>query len=340
MLISGKKKFVQSPFVSEDELKKMVIESADYFFGPSAFCLSKELISSREGFEVIPDGFAVDISNRQWFVVNATLAKHNVWSHMAPQVAKQLIAADRSTTRQLLIELFVQQVRENNKLIEYFFEEGIHMEDKKGVLEKDIRGVFGEIFGKSPILGMTIDSISNDLRDWVAILKVNVRLWIVKRYVEFGNTENIMYEIPEEYRPELDTTEESNSSENGITRYDVTLDNLIQTGLLSVGESLYMIYNPNNNNKRKKYDATIQDDGSLQVLGKAFSNPIYAALYGIQDSGSNRKTIDGWNSWKNSKDRTLADLRDEYLKNIRKAKTIEDDAKSEEKMTVSQVEYQ
>lgn len=219
MLISGNKKFIQSPFVSEDELKKMAIENADYFFGPSSFCLSKELISTRDGFEEIPDGFAVDIVNRQWFIVNANLAKHNVWSHIAPQVAKQLIAANRSTTKQLLIEFIIQQVQEDNNLMKKFSEEGINMDEKRGIIEKNIRGILGEIFGKSPIIGVPIDSLSNDLRDWAETLKVSVRPWIVKKYVEFGNTDNIMYEIPEEYCPELDTTEESDSSESGITRY-------------------------------------------------------------------------------------------------------------------------
>ena len=64
MLISGKSKFVNSPFTSEDDLKKMVIENADYFFGPSSFCLSRELISNKDGFEVFTDGFVIDIANR------------------------------------------------------------------------------------------------------------------------------------------------------------------------------------------------------------------------------------------------------------------------------------
>ncbi len=133
MLISGKGKFVKSPFVSENELKKMAIENADYFFGPSSFCLSKELISTRDGFEEIPDGFAVDIANRQWFIVNANLAKHNVWSHIAPQVAKQLIAANRSTTKQLLIEFIIQQVQEDNNIMQKFNDDG-YGEEKEGVL--------------------------------------------------------------------------------------------------------------------------------------------------------------------------------------------------------------
>ena len=63
MLISGKSKLVKSPFTSEDELKKMVIENADYFFAPNSFCLSRELISDKDGFEAFTDGFVIDIAS-------------------------------------------------------------------------------------------------------------------------------------------------------------------------------------------------------------------------------------------------------------------------------------
>ena len=230
MLISGKSKFVNSPFTSEDELKKMVIENVDYFFGTSSFCLSRELISNKDGFEVFTDGFVIDIANRKWFIVNATLASHNVWSHIVPQVVKQLVAADQSTTKQLIIELIIQQLREDNNIMKKFNDAGYGNEDG-GVFLDEVRGVLGEIFGKSPVIGMPIDSITNDLRDWVETLKSKVKLCIVKQYVESGNSENIIYEIPEEYHPELDTAESGdehsqNTERAKVKRAKITIDNL------------------------------------------------------------------------------------------------------------------
>jgi len=212
MLISGKKKYVQSPFVSEEELRGMVVENTDYFFGPSSFCLSKELISTRDGFGEIPDGFAIDIESRRWFILNANFAKNDVWSHIAPQVVRQLIAAERATTKQLLVELIIQQVREDENIMEKLSAAGIFKRGDKGVFDKDIRGILGEIFGKSPILGMAIDSISDDLRDWATTLRVDVKLWKIKKYADMGNSKNTLYEIPP--RPELDTARKSDSSES------------------------------------------------------------------------------------------------------------------------------
>jgi len=197
MLISGKNKFVKSQFTSEDELKKMVVENADYFFGQSSFFLAKELISDKDGFEKITDGLAVDIANRKWFLVNVALAKHNVWSHIVPQAVKQLVSAEQSTTKQLIIELIMQLLREDNNIMKKFNGAG-YGNDKEGVFENEARGVLEEIFGKSPVIEIPIDSISNDLWSWTETLKANVKLSIVKKYVESGNPKKIIYEIPEE----------------------------------------------------------------------------------------------------------------------------------------------
>jgi hypothetical protein len=221
MLISGNSKFLNSPFTSEDELKKMVIENADYFFGSSSFCLSRELISNKGGFEVFTDGFAVDIANKQWFIVNVALAKHDVWRHVVPQVVKQLVAADQSTTKQLLIELIIQQLQKDTKIMKKFNDEGYGKENE-GVFVDEIRAALGEIFGKPPIIGMPIDSISNDLRDWTETLKSNVKLCIVKQYVESGNPESIIYEIPEEFHPELDTAENGDEHSGNTESSKVT----------------------------------------------------------------------------------------------------------------------
>lgn len=62
------------------------------------------------------------------------------------------------------------------------------------------------------------------------------------------------------------------------------------------------------------YKEVIAEDGSMEVLGEKFKRPSYAALLGIQDAGSDRKTVSGWTRWRNKEGRLLADLRTEYLK--------------------------
>ncbi len=60
--------------------------------------------------------------------------------------------------------------------------------------------------------------------------------------------------------------------------------------------------------------AELLDDGSLKVLDQVYSSPSYAALAGIQDAGSERKTVNGWISWKTETGETIAELRERFLR--------------------------
>ncbi len=196
MLISGKNKFVPSPFTSEAELRNLVIENPNYFFGKSSFSLSKGQISDNEVFGQFTDGFVVDISNRKWFVINSSLSKYNVWNHIAPQVVRQLIAAEQPTPKRLLIELVMQQIKINKELVKKFSDEG-YLKTDEDQFQSKIHNFLKEVFEDTPFISIPIDAISNDLRDWAATLKTDVKMSVIKKYVENDNSENIIYEIPE-----------------------------------------------------------------------------------------------------------------------------------------------
>ena len=163
MLILEDRKFIEAAFDSEEELERVVIANSEYLFGPSSLYFPKALIRTKDGFGTIPDGFVVDLAARRWFVVEAELAKHSVWSHIAPQVAKQIIAAMNPASRQLLADLIVERVREHPAAMEKFADEGIEV--------IDIRRVLGEILEANPTVGMPIDGISSDLREWASTLR-------------------------------------------------------------------------------------------------------------------------------------------------------------------------
>jgi hypothetical protein len=308
MLVLESRKFIQTQFDSEDELERVVINNSEFFFGPSSVYFPQTWMKTSDGYGTKPDGIAFDISAKRWYIVEAELGKHSVWAHIAPQVSKEIVAATNAASRQILIDLVIEKIKEDKAIQEKFDDEGIEL--------IDIRRVLSEIIEKDPIIGMPIDSVSNDLRNWASTLKYHVKLWIVRKHIEFGNSEVVMYEYPEEFKPVLDTEEESADDESGMARYDVTIEDLLKSGLLHPGEKLSMSYKPRNTNERKIYEATILEDGKMDVLGNTFDAPSYAALYGIQHAGSNRNTVNGWISWKNSQNVPLSELRDQYLQNI------------------------
>lgn len=304
MLLIGARKFVLTNFDSEEELENVVVDNAEYIFGPSSIYLPKSLIRTADGVGTIPDGYAIDLDGRRWYIVEAEVSQHSVWSHIAPQVAKQIIAANNPATKQKLIEAVIDRVRDDETLQEKFAEQSID--------PIDYREALAQIFATDPIIGMPIDAVKNDLREWAATLKVDVRLWIVQKYVEFNNPQNIAYEIPEEFRPVFDASLDQEQSGNTVARYDVAVSDLIAAEYLIVGQILKMPYKPRNGDA-KTYEATIESDGSLTVMGRTFSAPSYAALFGIQDAGSSRSTVNGWTAWRLDDGSTLADVRDKFI---------------------------
>lgn len=308
MLIFNNTKYIKTPFKNEDELEQVVVDNYEYIFGPNSIYLPKKLIKTSDGIGTISDGFAIDLNSKKWYLVEAELLHHNVWNHIAPQVSKQVIASLQPISKKTIEDLAVEQYQNDSITKEKFNEHGIK--------EVNVRKVLSDILDQDPSVGIPIDAISDDLKEWARTLKYSVKLWKLTKYVEFTQTDNIIYEFPEEFKPELDTEEEKDEegSTSEISRYDTNISDLIKGGMLEIGESLIMEYKPRNGQK-KRYEGVIQEDGSISVLEQSYSSPSYAALAGIQDAGSYRKTVNGWTSWKNKSGKSLAELRDEYLKN-------------------------
>jgi hypothetical protein len=306
MLIFEDTKFIKSPFDSEAELEQVIVDNYEYLFGPTSFYLPKAKIKTADGVGTIPDGFAIDIGQKKWYLVEAELMHHSVWNHIAPQVTKQLLASQQAITKRTLVDFAVSQYKADHYTKEKF--------DDLNIAEINVRQIVGDILETDPIIGVPMDGVTNDLRDWARTLKYKVKLWVVSKFVELNKPTNIVFEFPEEFKPELDTEEESQPQKPNteIAQYDVEIIDLINAGLIHVSDKLIMAYKPRNG-QQKKYEAKILEDGSIEVLGQTFSAPSYAALAGIQDAGSDRKTVNGWTSWKTLNGQTLAELREKLL---------------------------
>lgn len=309
MLIFSTSRFIQAPFDSEAELENVVVQNYEYIFGPSSIYLPKGKISTPDGAGTVPDGFAFDVSKKQWFIVEAELAKHNVWSHIAPQVAKQITAALKPESKRYLVERIIALFRDDAAIRTKFEEEDIE--------QIDIRKVLDEILMTEPLLGMPIDGVSADLREWAATsVKLETKLWIVRKHVELGNASNVIYELPEEYKPVFDSHEQDDLGLEGIpTAHELSVQDLVDSGLLPAGSKLLMSYKRKHfDEDRKTYEATVLDDGSIRADDQRFTSPSYAALYFINKAGSPRQTVNGWTSWRTESGRLLADLREQLLR--------------------------
>ena len=142
-----------------------------------------------------------------------------------------------------------------------------------GIASVNVRKVIRNILQDDPIIGIPINSIPNDLKDWAWQQRHKVKLWIVSKFV-------------------LDTKQEAEMPITNleVNRYDSEISDLIGAGLLNIGDKLVMIYKPNNW-EQNRYEYTVTNDRSIEILGQVFSSLSYAALAGIQDAGSDRKTV-------------------------------------------------
>jgi hypothetical protein len=305
MLITNKKRFIRTAFDSEDEIEKVVAENATDIFGPSSLYFPKALIKTLDGVGTIPDGFVIDLAERRWFIVEAETSKHSVWGHIAPQVAKQVVAATETATKKKLVDLAVKRAQQNSEVMDLFEEAKIH--------QMDVRKVLDEIVSQEPIIGMPIDDVWKDLEAWANTLRVKVRLWLLRKYIDLENSKSVVYEIPDDARPVLSTIEDDKKTKTGIAKYDVSFRDLVEIGILQPGDKLNMTYGPRKTEK-KVYEGVVGADGSITVMGKSFSSPSYAAVFAMQKAGSHRKTVNGWTSWRNSDGIFLFDLREEFLK--------------------------
>ena len=207
-------------------------------------------------------------------MVEAELMHHSVWNHIAPQITKQILASQQAITRRTIVDLAVEQYKSDLSTKEKF--------DELNIAEINVRQVLGDILETDPIIGVPIDGVTNDLKDWARTLKYKVKLWVVTKFVEFNNPQNIVFEFPEEFKPELDTEQEAEEQNDNteINRYDVKIIDLIYSNLLKVGDKLIMSYRPRNG-QPKRYEATILEEGSLSLLDQVFGSPSYAALAGL-----------------------------------------------------------
>jgi hemin uptake protein HemP len=310
MLIDGemKKEYHQVQFDNEKEIEDLVVrpENVGRLFGASAVALPKTKIETTGGIGTIPDGYVIDVERDRWFIVEAETASHSVWGHIAPQVAKQIVAANNLATKQILEDAFC---RERGGEIKKALEDNGRTSDENA-LRISVRG----ILHSPPIVAIPIDGEVDDLTDFAAVLKPRVMIWRVRKWVASGDdgTRDVLYEVPLEDERDFDSTETPQDAERRKTGSRVTVRDLVNAQLLKEGDQLSKKY------KGRSFIAKVTKDGNLTVDGQVFSNPSGAAVHCIQSTGSLRPTEQGWTWWSTGDEETLADLRDEYVAQIRK----------------------
>jgi|WetSurMetagenome_2_1015567.scaffolds.fasta_scaffold135494_1 hypothetical protein len=311
MLILRDRRFISAPFDSEREIESAVAANAEFLFGPNSIYLPKALLRSTEGLGAIPDGYVLDLLAQRWFLIDAELTANDVWTTIAPKVAREIITANQQATRRLLIESVIDLYRNNESICARF--------EESKIVGIDVRRALSDIFQRRPIVGILIDAMNVGLREWAHTLNTDVKLWLIRKFVDFEDPKIIAYEMPDEYSPTFDSAymQPPMNGTNGSllskrTIQDVSMRDLLTANLLKPNEKLTMSFSAGEDDT-KIFEASLFPDGSLSIQGRRISSISDAAVFCMKQAGGNQRTANGWAYWKNEEGYSLDDLRRQFL---------------------------
>jgi len=287
MIVSGVYKYFRSPFNNEAEIETVVKEYAKYLFGSSILFIPKSKIMTMGGTGTIPDGFVIDVESEEWFMVEAELASHGTWQHIAPQVSKQLTAVDSQATRDSILGIALDLVKTDKNIANVFSDLGIEQLDVHGKLQSIIR--------KSPTIAIPIDGIPPDLQSWAKTLKFRVKIWVIEKYQSLDGS-TIMYSVPDENVPTIATSINKGQPTSTVAaKWSQPYQDVMQAGFIHEGQKVLLEYGPRGKSK-KTFEGILRKEG-VEVDGRIMSLSA-AAVYCIQKAGSQRETANGWIMWK------------------------------------------
>lgn len=104
----------ETSFNNDQDLADWVSKNFTEFV-PGALYLPGFIIATASGKKGVPDGFAFDLPQGKWFVVEDELLRHGVWPHIAEQIVRFVVALQNQETRRLirdnLFESLIQMKR-------------------------------------------------------------------------------------------------------------------------------------------------------------------------------------------------------------------------------------
>jgi len=297
MIVNGPHKYFRAPFNNEAEIETAVKDYGEYLFGSSIVFIPKSKITTKGGTGTIPDGFVLDVESEEWFMVEAELASHGTWQHIAPQISKQLTAVDSQATRDSILGTALELVKTNKAAAEVFSD--------LGVPQLDIHGKLQAILKKPPTIAIPIDGIPPDLQSWAKTLKFKVKIWVIEKFQSLDGA-TVLYSIPDENVPTITTsTMKGETTLTVAARWSQPYQDVMQAGLIQEGQKVLLEYGPRGQAK-KTFEGVLRKDG-VEVEGLVMSLSA-AAVHCIQKAGSQRETANGWIMWKTEDGTYLSDF--------------------------------
>jgi hypothetical protein len=197
------------PFENEHELDEWVSLNFQDFV-PEALYLPGRMVSTTSGKGGVPDGFAFNLHDNQWYIVESELLSHRVWPHIAEQIVRFVVALQNPETRRIIRDQLFEALIELDKV-----EDACEAFDT--TQERLLQQIELFIEGIDPQVLIFIDETNEDLYEMAQALSASVKVFRVRKFLV---NDQVEYHSPDKRAPVL-TTEASSEKWIPITEYDV-----------------------------------------------------------------------------------------------------------------------
>lgn len=197
----------EANYNSEKELQSWVFSNIRSFL-PSCHLINGFQIRTSSGKGGVPDGFAFDFINREWYLIECELLSHGVWPHIAEQITRFVVALKNPESLRTVRDKFFEYVLQKNRLAKVT--EQLHTTEER--IHQQI-----ELFIESvpPTLVIFINETDRDLNDMTQALDVPTKVFRIKKFIVNDAPE---YYSPDSNKPALETE----PTEKGLAEeYDI-----------------------------------------------------------------------------------------------------------------------
>lgn len=199
----------EDQFDDEAELQKWAQENISTFLGNCVY-LKGFMARTASGKGCVPDGYAFDFKQHEWYLVEYELLEHGVWPHIAEQVTRFVVAMQNpASLREIRNQLFEHLIASNLA--------GAVASQLQIASERLLQQVELFIEGVKPTIVIIIDDTNQDLNDFAHALDAPTQVFRVRKFIVNGQAE---YYSPDRNTPALQTVPDDQQG-GDVQVYDV-----------------------------------------------------------------------------------------------------------------------
>ncbi len=305
LLIDGVRYEEWIPEKEVEEFQPLVKEHVQDIFGNKSKYIEARRLKSKAGIGSVPDGFVIIFGDSpQWHIVEVELSAHQLYDHIVNQVGRFVNGIENPVTQKNIIETIYQEIT-GSKISKVEVEEAIG--------SGEIHKFLTDLISLSPILTIIIEKKTQELEEAINLLKYSpIKIVEFRTFTREGvglpvhaHLFEPLYQPPPKKIIITEVTKEEITTTPKVEKR-VTIKNLIDAGILKVGQVIYGWY------RDKRYEARILRDGKIKLVhnGSEYDSPSAAG------SGILHYAVDGWTWWlttkENGEECKLDELRKAY----------------------------